>query len=93
MELAEVAQSVGHEVHLPAAILNMRQEAGGLSAFGQTAGKTRRNQPIPGPATSVYSGKRSILRIADLPVLALTSAQDKVILIVHYAKRSLAAVL
>ena len=47
-----------------AAILNMRQEADGLSALARESGHIRRNQPVSGPAAPISSGKRSILRIA-----------------------------
>jgi len=42
----------------------MRQEADGLSAFARKADKIRRNQPVSGSVAPIFSGKRSILRIA-----------------------------
>jgi len=48
-----------------AAILNMRQEADGLSAFARKAGQIRRNQPVFGSVAPILPIKRSILRIAD----------------------------
>jgi hypothetical protein len=46
------------------AILNMRQEADGLSAFARKAGQIRRNQPVFDSVAPILSIKRSILRIA-----------------------------
>ena len=49
-----------------AAVLNIRQEADGVSAFARKSGKIHRNQPVSGSVAPIFSGKRSILRIAGL---------------------------
>ena len=51
-------------IEVATGILNMRQEADGLSAFALEAGQIRRNQRVFGSVALILLVKRSIFRIA-----------------------------
>ena len=71
--MSSPSSALVHLLKRGAAILNMRQEPDGLCAFARKADQTRRNQPVSGSAAPIFSGNRSLLRIAERGAGAVTA--------------------